>query len=514
MPPPLLIASLLFCASPVFLAIGLHLQARRLHQRNQAKAAFWQSLESQWEPLLLDYIRAELPPEQIWAQVEARHELYFIDYLMRTALNYPPGREAFQILARPFLPALTARLTAQRGDAEQRARAVQTLTLLGNSEQHGVLLQTLEDPAPLVTLLAALALSQARLHRAAPAILNQLPRLADWHLGLLSQLLSRMGPDVAPLILNYLESADNPEAQTVCLQVLTTQNHAPGVQAAVRLLSDSDKVNVQVAALNLLGQLGQAEHLPLIRSHYHSPYFAVRLAVIRALYRQQHPEDTALFQQAFEDSSHWVAMQAAQALKATGQEHVLHEIRFMQHPRAKLANQVLNTLDDLQTLAQAVQNEEFKHQVGMLFQKFKQQNSRDVQQMITRIFFQPQTHPEVRYAMARELARFRNYQFFYQTLSAFILGFSDQRSLIRALHSFANPESVPALMDYYRNSASWEEKIEIVDALGDIESMESLAFLSKVYNELHENADQAGPPEQVAQLQTHLAEALARKMRI
>lgn len=509
--PPFFIVSLLTCI-PLMLAAGFHWQARRLHGRNQGKAAFWKQLEQQWEPLLLEYIQQKQPPQAVWAHIEARHELYFIDFLMRIALDYPPGKAAFGVLAKPFLPALTARLEAQRGDAEQRARAVQTLNLLGDQEQHAVLLKALNDPAPLVTLLAALALSQAQSPAAATAILNQLPRLADWHLGLLSQLLSRMGPDVDPLILNYLEVCEHPEAQTVCLQVLNTHACTAGVQAAVRLLSDSDQVNVQVAALNLLGQLGQAEHLPLIRSHYSSPYFAVRLAVIRALYRQQHPADQALFQQAFEDSSHWVALQAAQALKAIGQEHVLHEIRFMQHPRAKLANQVLNAFDDLQTLEQAVQSEEFKHRVGMLFQKLRQQNHQDVQQLVTRVFFHPQTHPEVRYTMAKELSRFRNYQFFYQTLSAFILGFSDQRSLIRALHSFANPESVPALMDYYRNHANWEEKIEIVDALGAIDSMESLAFLSKVYNELHENTAEVGPQEQVALLQSHLATALARKM--
>jgi len=497
---------------PALAAGWAQFKTGQLHGRNQAKARFWSDLEQSWEPAVLDFLAQRQEAAQVWQQVAAGQELYFIDFLMRTALKHPAASEPFKQLATPFLPELAARLSQQSGDAEQRARAVQTLALLGGPETTSLLTRCLEDAAPIVTLLAALALSQQKQIQTAELILRQLPRLAEWHVGLLSKLLVRMGPEVAPVVLQNLEQSQDSEVQTVCLQVLLAQSHAAALPPAVRLLSNTQDLNVQVAALSLLGKLGSEEHLPLIRSHYDSPYFAVRLAVIRALYQRQSQSDQQIFQQAFDDSSHWVALQAAQALKATGHEHILHELTFLQHPRAGLATQVLNAYDDLQELEKAVQNPEFRHRVGMLFQSLQAQDSRGMQQIMTRLFFHPKTHPEVRYTMARELARFRNYQFFYQTLSSFILGFHDQRSLIRALHSFANPESVPAMIEYYRNQASWEEKLEIVDALGDIESMESLAFLSKIYNDLYEHGMPEQLDQQIVELQQRLATALARKM--
>ena len=116
--------------------------------------------------------------------------------------------------------------------------------------------------------------------------------------------------------------------------------------------------------------------------------------------------------------------------------------------------------------------------------------------------------------IARELAKFRNYQFFYQTLSSFILGSGDRRSLIRALHSFANPEAVPALIDYYRSKANSEEKLEIVEALGAIDAVESLEFLSRIYNDLYERNELDSGDAFTQELHQKLASALARKMTI
>lgn len=489
-------------------------KTRELHARNQEKARFWESLERSWAPLVRDYLDRLIGREQVWNQVPAGQELYFIDFLMRQAVGAEGPNERLQEIALPFLPVIISRLSKGEGDAEQRARAVQTVALLGQDDAQPLLLKTLADPSPLVTLASAMALSQRNQGRFVVDILAQLPRMADWHSGLVTSLLMRMGTEVLPQVRSYLEACEEPEAQTVCLQVLTRLQDTQAVNAAVRLLSDSQDVNVQVASLNLLGQLGGEEHLPMIRTRYDSPHFAVRLAVIRALHRQQSSTDHSIFQRAFDDSSRWVALQAAQALKATGNEHVLHELTFLRHPRANLASQVLNAFENSRDLEQAVRNPEFKNQIALVFQKLQEQDNREVQQLITRLFFSPLTHPEVRYAIARELAKFRNYQFFYQTLSSFILGSADRRSLIRALHSFANPEAVPALIDYYRGASSAEEKLEIVDALGAIDSVESLEFLSRIYNDLYERGQLDSADSYVQDLHARLAAALARKMTI
>ena len=81
--------------------------------------------------------------------------------------------------------------------------------------------------------------------------------------------------------------------------------------------------------------------------------------------------------------------------------------------------------------------------------------------------------------------------------------------MIRALRSFANPEAVPTLIQYYRNGATPEEKIEVVQALGAIDVLESLTFLSRVYNEVCEAGLQ---DTHTLLLQQSLASALAQKM--
>jgi hypothetical protein len=131
---------------------------------------------------------------------------------------------------------------------------------------------------------------------------------------------------------------------------------------------------------------------------------------------------------------------------------------------------------------------------------------------VIHLFFDPGTSSAVRYAMATELEKFRDYQFFYQTLSCLMMGnFPDPLALIRALKSFANPESVPILMQHYPQ-ASWDERLEIIETLGGLDSIESLEFLSKVYNELQEYPELS--KVQQNQMQERLAMALARRMMV
>ena len=507
---------LLLGGNTLLIMAGLltQVRARKMHQNNQQKALSWSERENRWSPLLDAFANDRNSLQTVWKQVEPGQDLYFVDYLMRLSISQPENRPKYKALAEPYLPKLAARLANHSGDAEQRSRAVQTISLLGRDQDIPLLARSLDDESPMVKLLAALSLSQHRQGEYAEQILAQLDHLADWHMGLLINLLSRMGADIGFQVLTTMEKSQSNNVQTMCLHVLTNLKFAEALNPAVRLLSSSEDVNVQVACLSLLGKMGTEEHLPLIRSCYDSPLFAVRLAVIRALHQRESSADSHMFQRAFDDSSRWVALQAAQALKSTGNEHVLHEMSFMQHPRAPLAKQVLNSYEDLKELEKAVQNIEFKNRIGMLFQKLEGYDNREMQRMVTRLFFHPLTHPEVRYAMATQLSRFKNYQFFYQTLSSFILGSNDQRSLIRALHSFANPEAVPALIEYYRGKSTHLEKLEIIDSLGEIDSIESLEFLSKIYNDLFMINTHPQYTAEQEELQQKLAMALARKMAI
>ena len=483
-------------------------QTLRHHDHNTQKSNLWDHLEHLWAPEVALYLQTAQEPANVWKQVNTDQGLYFVDYLLKVAVHKPQSRQALQELAAPYLPPLLGRLSAHSADNEQRARAVQTLDLLGSPTDIQALVDCLQDPSPQVVLLAAHALSRHDQSTYIAEILPQLTRLARWNLPFLVRLLVKMGPDILEAVRQHLQSSPEPEDQVVCLQVAARLQDPYTAPLAVRLLSESEDINVQVAALAVLGSSGIKEHTALIRSFYQSPQFAVRLAVMRAMHQLQ-AYDESFFQQGLEDRSHWVALQAAQALKASGQQHVLHEMAFLEHPRAELANQVLQSMTHLEELEEAVSHREYKDRVGMIFQRFQDYDPQEVQQLITRLFFNPQTHPEVRYAIARELERFKSYQFYYQALSAFVLRWRDQRALIRALRSFGNPEAVPALIQYYRNGATPEEKIEVVEALGAIDVLESLTFLSRVYNEVCESGLQ---DTYTLRLQQSLASALAQKM--
>lgn len=508
--PYLSLWTLLLVFNGLLLALCASITRQTLqhHQRNTKKAALWNHLEHIWKPQLDHYFVSPQDPGRVWQQVAPEQGLYFVDYLLKVATHHPEQGTALRELATPYLPPLTARLSDPHADTEQRARAVQTLDLLGSERDIQELVQCLKDPAPQVVLLAAHALSRHDQSVYIDQVLARLTTLARWNMPFLVRLLVNMGPDILPSVREHLQNSTVPEDQSVCLQVAARLEDTASAPLAVRLLSEVQDVNVQVAALALLGNSALKEHVPLIRSFYSSPHFAVRLAVMRALHALQ-ATDENVFQQGLEDRSHWVALQAAQTLKASGQQHILHEMTFLEHPRADLANQVLQSMTNLEELEEAVSHAEYKDRVGMIFQRFQEYDPKEVQQLVTRLFFNPQTHPEVRYAMARELERFKNYQFFYQALSAFTLGWRDQRSLIRALRSFANPEAVPTLIQYYRNGATPEEKIEVVQALGAIDVLESLTFLSRVYNEVCEAGLQ---DTHTLLLQQSLASALAQKM--
>lgn len=99
------------------------------------------------------------------------------------------------------------------------------------------------------------------------------------------------------------------------------------------------------------------------------------------------------------------------------------------------------------------------------------------------LFFAPETHPRVRYVIAERLGKLGPRQLFQQLLSYFILKkFPDTLSLIAALRSFADPEAVPALAEYYKD-ATYKECLEIISAVANSQSPETVEFLSSIYNE-------------------------------
>lgn len=483
-----------------------------MRRRNQRKAHFWGELEARWEPILDQIVAGQAPPQTLHSLVKPEESLYLVDLLMRRCLAAKAeDKPIYRELAAPYLDTLAQRV--QTGDQEQRARAVLTLTVLGEHRFLSVFIKALEDKSPLVSLLAARALATWGEPIVAEHLLPALQRFEAWNPNVLASLLVSLGKTVAPALRNSLRNPQHsPWVRTIALKALAELRDPLATPLALEVLRQEQDINLQIAAIQLLGQLGGSEHIPLIRRCYHSPFFPVRLHALRALARLGGSADQGIFRQALDDPSPWVAMEAAQSLKKSGHYHVLQEMDLMAHPRSELASQILGEFNSLEFVEQSVKNPAFAAHVGRLFQQLKKHDSQAVRALVTRLFFDPETANSVRYAMAAELEKFKDYQFFYQTLSCLMTGyFQDTRSLIRALKSFANPEAAPVLIQLYPK-ANWEDRLEIIDALGALESVTSLEFLSKVYNELHDEPTLT--PDLKRQLQEKLATVLARRIMV
>ncbi|PKL77556.1 MAG: hypothetical protein CVV27_05135 [Candidatus Melainabacteria bacterium HGW-Melainabacteria-1] len=127
------------------------------------------------------------------------------------------------------------------------------------------------------------------------------------------------------------------------------------------------------------------------------------------------------------------------------------------------------------------------------------------------LFFAPETHPKVRYVIGERLGKLGPRQLFQQLLSYFILKkFPDTLSLIAALRSFADPDAVPALSEYYREG-SYRECLEIITAVAHTQSPETVEFLSRIYNE---QVDYLQPlsPQELVEIRQRASSALGKSI--
>ncbi|HPO10014.1 MAG TPA: hypothetical protein PLZ55_15170, partial [bacterium] len=144
----LLICSVIFAAYSILLRI-----------RNNRKAAHWARLETAWEQAILEVLSGEKEPLDLQQRVGRKDTLYFVDFVMRYARRLRgQEREILTELVRPFLSRITERTVG--GDAERRARAVQTISTLGFEEYTDRIIAALDDPSPLVAMIAARALAR------------------------------------------------------------------------------------------------------------------------------------------------------------------------------------------------------------------------------------------------------------------------------------------------------------------------------------------------------------------
>lgn len=327
----------LFFLLSVFLAVYTIL----LRLLSIRRARRWEILESRWEQILLDILAGNKTADELHRLIQKKERLYFVDFLLRFA-RLLKGREIETIkdLARPYLDRIHRRLKAK--DPERRARAVQTLGYLGLEEYGDELVRTLDDPSPLVALIATQSLADKNYPQYINPIIAKLHRFENWSQTYLTSILVSVGSAIVPnLRVSLADSSLNPSVRAIVCDALREMNDFASADIANSILEIPVDRELTAACLRMLARTGRPTHLKTIRALIHSEDDVIRIQAIKALGQLGDAEDRQSLANAIRDASPWVALQAARGLLETGGQAELKNIADSDHERAVLARQVL-----------------------------------------------------------------------------------------------------------------------------------------------------------------------------
>lgn len=318
-----------------------------LRRRNRLKAENWARLESRWQHQLLELLAETGSTQALWQMVGKGQELYFVDFLLRYARQLR-GRELELIneLARPYLDGVAGRIHDR--EAERRARAMYTLGVLALRQPATIkifapcAIEGLDDPSPLVAMVALRALARPECQSYAPAVLLRLPRFHMMNRQFLVSVLVGMGGEASGALRGLLGNPRSPFwDRSLAADALGQLHDLEAADIAIGLLAVETDRELLAALLRLLAEVGRPEHLPEVRRMCASDDFVVRANAAMVLGRLGGSEELPLLRQLVEDESNWVAHRAASALRQAGGSGLLGELAASNHPRAELAHQAL-----------------------------------------------------------------------------------------------------------------------------------------------------------------------------
>ena len=327
-------------------AIAFAISVVLLRLKHQRKAVKWNQLERKWDEAILIALEGDKELESFWDLVAPTEGLFCVNYIMRYA-RWLTGveRERAIALAQPYLLLIVPRAEAR--DPQRRARAVQTLGELGLGKHSDIVTRALDDPSPLVAMVAARALARKEHPQFLPPVLAHLHRFTTWSPNFLASLLAAVGTDAAPSFRDLLQDPSRPEdVRAVVATALGYIYDYEAADVAADVLAAETNKELVTACLRLMGRVGREEHLPLVRGFIESEEFAVRAAAASALGSLGREEDLARLRTACDDGSRWVALHAARALRDAGDVESLQQLATSGQARATLAMQVLAEMDE------------------------------------------------------------------------------------------------------------------------------------------------------------------------
>ena len=324
-------------------AVGFSIYAAVLRVQHERRTRRWLRLTARWEGLLLQALADPDSASELRADVAEREGLYFVNFVLGYARRVR-GSERLTLrgLADPYLEPLASRTYDRR--SEIRTRAVGTLGALGLPRYAKEIIEALDDPSPLVAMVAARSLSRAEFKEYAPEVVARLARFESWSRRFLAAMLAAIGPDAAPVLRSVLVDDDEPTwVRSVAAEALRMLADLDSGDLAARVVEIEEDRELLAAALRLLTEVGRPEHITPVRVRAVSADFVIRSNALQALGTLTDDEaDVFTLIAAMDDSSPWVALHAARGLRAARGVDILTDFAESDDPRALLAAQVLS----------------------------------------------------------------------------------------------------------------------------------------------------------------------------
>jgi len=249
-------------------------------------------------------------------------------------------RSVLRTLAAPFLPRMAEGGRSRR--TEMRAWAVQTLGTLGLPDHEDVVVAALDDPSPLVAMVAARALAREDTPQYAEAVLARLDRFTEWNRLFLASMLAAMGPEVSPSLRAGLSDASASTAtRAVMAEALRLEGDFASGDVAAEIVGTTQDRELLASALRLLAAVGRPTHAALVRPLCSSPDAIVRAQALHALGSLGGDEDVPLLVDAMDDTDPWPALYAARGARDAGGREALRRLIAEGGRSASLARQVL-----------------------------------------------------------------------------------------------------------------------------------------------------------------------------
>lgn len=320
-------------------AIMLRVNHQIREKRREVLTERWQA------PLLGVLVEPETAPA-MHALVEEKYQKHFVQFVLEYIRRVRGDeRHTLRALALPYLPLIAPRATHRR--SEIRTRAIQTLGTLGLPKYRDEVLRALDDPSPLVSMVAARYAARREFPENAEHVLAHLARFEGWNRRFLASMLAAMGPQVSERLREGLGDEDTPTwLRSVQADALLMQLDPLAADVAAKVVVTSEDRELLAATLRLLAGVGRPGHAAVIRARCGSPDFVIRAQALKALGVLSDDEDMPLLRQSMDDPSPWVALHAARGLREAGGSKLLAEIAGSDDPRAALAGQVLYEEDD------------------------------------------------------------------------------------------------------------------------------------------------------------------------